>query len=73
MSTVEEPHPIISHLQIIEERLGNIEKALGIDNSPKPFMRKRTMALLIALSIFSLGFFFGLRYVFTTLFDALPT
>jgi len=72
MSTAQEPHPIISHLEIIEQRLGRIENALGIDQKPKPVLRKRTMILVSVLLIFGIGFFLALRMVFNRLFDALP-
>jgi|GEM_PF-3055331 polyferredoxin len=72
MSTAQEPHPIISHIEIIEQRLGRIENALGIDQKPKPVLRKRTMILVSVLLIFGIGFFLALRMVFNRLFDALP-
>jgi hypothetical protein len=72
MSSAEQPHPIISHLEIIETRLGRIEKALGIEDKPKPILRTRTIVLIVVLLIFGASFFFGLKYVFDTLFDALP-
>jgi hypothetical protein len=73
MSTAQEPHPIISHLEIIEQRLGRIENALGIDDKPKPILRKRTIVLISVLMVFGIGFFLAMQYVFNTLFDALPT
>lgn len=72
MSTVEKPHPIVAHLESIENRLSGIEEALGIGEKPKPVLRTRTIILVAVLLVFGGGFFFGLRYVFNRLFDALP-
>ena len=72
MSSTQEPHPIISHLEIIEQRLGRIENALGINDKPKPVLRKRWIILVSVLLIFGIGFFLALRMVFDRLFDALP-
>ncbi|NQW19560.1 MAG: hypothetical protein HQ477_02370 [Chloroflexi bacterium] len=72
MSSVEQPHPIVLQLQAIEGRLGKIEKALGIDDKPKTFVRKRTIILIIMALIFASGFMYGINYVLNTLFDALP-
>jgi hypothetical protein len=72
MSSAEQPHPIISHLEIIETRLGRIEKALGIEDKPKPVLRTRTIVLVIVIVVFGASFFLGLMYVFNKLFAALP-
>ena len=72
MSSAQEKHPIISHLEIIEQRLGKIEKALGITDKPKPVLRRRTIALIVGLLVFGVSFFLALMYVFNTLFSALP-
>ena len=72
MSTAEEPHPIVAMLSSIEQRLGNIEKALGIKDKPKPLLRKRTIALIVVLVVFALGTLLGINYVFDKFFAALP-
>ena len=59
-------------LEIIEQRLGRIENALGIDDKPKPVLRTRTIVLISVLLVFGIGFFLVLRSVFDRLFDALP-
>ena len=59
-------------LSSIEQRLGNIEKALGIKDKPKPLLRKRTIALIIVLVVFALGTLLGINYVFDKFFAALP-
>jgi hypothetical protein len=35
-------------------------------------LRTRTIILIVVLLVFAGGFFFGINYVFNTLFDALP-
>jgi hypothetical protein len=72
MSTAEKPHPIVAHLESIENRLSGIEEALGIGDKPKPVLRTRTIILIVVLLIFAGGVYFGINYVFNTLFDALP-
>ena len=72
MSSAEQQHPIVSHLESIERRLGEIESALGIDDKPKPFLRTRTIVLIVVLLVFAGGMLFGLNYVLTRLMTALP-
>ncbi len=72
MSTAEQPHPIVLQLEKIEGRLGNIEKALGIDDKPKTFIRKRTIVMIAVMLIFASGLMYGVNYVLNTLFAALP-
>ncbi len=72
MSSAEEKHPIVSHLEIIEERLGKIEKALGIDDTPRRVLPPRTIVLIVVLLVLGFSFFFGLMHMFNKLFSALP-
>ncbi|MBT3994785.1 MAG: hypothetical protein HOF01_03210 [Chloroflexi bacterium] len=72
MSSAEQPHPIVLQLRSIEGRLSNIEKALGIDDKPKTFIRKRTMVIIFVALIFAMAFMWGINYVLNTLFAALP-
>ena len=72
MSSAEQPHPIVLQLRSIEGRLSNIENALGIDDKPKTFIRKRTMVLILGALIFSIGLMWAVNYVLNTLFAALP-
>lgn len=72
MSTATEPHPIVTMLSSIEQRLGNIEKSLGMPDKPKPFFRKRTITFIVVLVVFALGMALGINYVFDELFAALP-
>jgi hypothetical protein len=43
MSSAQEKHPIISHLEIIEQCLDKIEKAPGITDESELVLRKRTI------------------------------
>ena len=63
MSSAEQQHPIVSHLESIEQRLGKIESALGIGGKSKPVLRTRTIVLIVVLLVFAGGMFFGLHYV----------
>lgn len=72
MSSAEQPHPIVVQLEAIEGRLGRIEKALGIEEKPKTFIRKRTMVLVAAALLFASGLMYGVNYVLNSLFEALP-
>ena len=72
MSSAEQPHPIVIQLEAIEHRLGRIEKALGIEEKPKTFIRKRTVVLVIAALLFASGLMYGVNHVLNTLFEALP-
>jgi hypothetical protein len=72
MSSAEQPHPIVLQLERIEGRLGKIEKALGIEDKPKTFIRKRTMALIAVMLLFASGLMYGINYVLNDLFAALP-
>ena len=72
MSTAEKPHPIVLQLEKIEGRLGSIEKALGIDDKPKTFIRKRTIVMVVVMLVFASGLMYGVNYVLNTLFAALP-
>ncbi|MDG0867680.1 hypothetical protein [Candidatus Lucifugimonas marina] len=72
MSSAEQPHPIVVQLEAIEGRLGRIEKALGIEEKPKTFIRKRTMVLVFVALLFASGLMYVVNYVLNTLFEALP-
>ena len=72
MSSAEQQHPIVAHLESIEQRLGKIESALGIDDKRKPVVRTRTIVLIVVLLVFAGGMFFVLNYVLTRLMTALP-
>jgi hypothetical protein len=72
MSTVEKPHPVVIQLQAIDQRLGRIEESLGIDDKPKPIIRRRTMILIIVSLIFASGLMIGVNYVLNSLLSELP-
>lgn len=72
MSSSEQPHPIVLQLQAIEGRLSRIEEALGIEDKPSTFIRKRTIVLVLAALLFASGLMYGVNYVLNELFAALP-
>ena len=72
MSTTEKPHPIVSHLEIIEQRLGRIEKKLGIEDKPSPIISTRMIIMIITVVVFAALTFFGMNYMFDRMFSVLP-
>jgi hypothetical protein len=72
MSSSEQPHPIVLQLEAIEGRLVRIEKALGIEEKPRMFIRRRTLAMIAAIFIFASGIMWAASYVINELFAALP-
>lgn len=72
MSTTEQPHPILLQLESIEDRLGRIEQALGIEEKPKAFIRKRTIVIVLVSLVFISGLMWGVNYVINELFASLP-
>ncbi len=72
MSTTEQPHPILLQLEAIEDRLGRIEEALGIEEKPKTIIRKRTIVIVLVSLVFISGLMWGVNYVINELFAALP-
>lgn len=66
-------HDLINfRLEAIEERLSRIENAGEPGAELKPILTMRTVALVVLLTVFVLGIYLGLNYVFNHLLDVLP-
>jgi hypothetical protein len=63
---------IVRKLESIEQRLSYIEAGKTLNDEQKPGIPRRTIALIVVMTLMAAGMYFGINYVFDNLTSFIP-
>jgi hypothetical protein len=63
---------IVRKLESIEQRLSYIEAGKTLEEERKPGIPRRTIALIVIMTLMAAGMYFGINYVFDNLTSFIP-